>query len=70
MRCLRIAVYHCLRRRIGRANLPLMENLMPDRPWQAVVLVLCLLGGCSANYVFDDAAYRPLGEPQATTRGQ
>ena len=43
---------------------------MPDRPWQAVVLVLCLLSGCSANYVFDDADYRSLGEPKATTRGQ
>ncbi|CAM3138991.1 MULTISPECIES: hypothetical protein [Pseudomonas] len=43
---------------------------MPDRPWQVVVLVLCLLTGCNANYVFDDADYRPLGDPQATRRGQ
>ncbi|WPO00456.1 type VI secretion protein [Pseudomonas sp. MUP55] len=43
---------------------------MPDRPWRVVVLVLCLLGGCHANYVFDDARYRPLGEPQAVTRGR
>ncbi|NWA85351.1 MULTISPECIES: type VI secretion protein [Pseudomonas] len=41
---------------------------MPVRSWQAVVLVLCLLGGCSANYVFDDADYRPLGEPKVITR--
>jgi hypothetical protein len=39
-------------------------------PWQAVVLVLCLLSGCNANYVFDDADYRPLGDPQAARRGQ
>lgn len=43
---------------------------MPDRAWRAVVLALCLLSGCSANYVFDDADYRPLGDPQATRRGQ
>jgi hypothetical protein len=46
------------------------RNLMPERPWHAVVLVLCLLGGCNANYVFDDAKYRPLGDPQAITRGR
>jgi hypothetical protein len=46
------------------------RNLMPDRPWHVVVLVLCLLGGCNANYVFDDAQYRPLGEPQAVTHGR
>ncbi|MFL1545732.1 type VI secretion protein [Pseudomonas sp. O39] len=43
---------------------------MPDRPWQVMALVLCLLTGCNANYVFDDADYRPLGDPQATRRGQ
>ena len=43
---------------------------MLDRPWQAVVLVLCLLSGCSANHVFDDADYRPLGEPKSINRGQ
>jgi hypothetical protein len=46
------------------------RNLMPDRPWQVMALVLCLLTGCNANYVFDDADYRPLGDPQATRRGQ
>jgi hypothetical protein len=44
--------------------------LMFFRPWHAVLLVLCLLGGCNANYVFDDADYRPLGDPQAPRRGQ
>lgn len=39
------------------------------RPWQALGLVLCLLNGCTANYVFDDADYRPLGDPQAASRG-
>ncbi|AZE89708.1 hypothetical protein [Pseudomonas orientalis] len=43
---------------------------MLDRPWHLVVLVVCLLGGCNANYVFDDAQYRPLGEPQAVIRGR
>ncbi|WP_106803596.1 type VI secretion protein [Pseudomonas sp. S5D5] len=42
---------------------------MPFRSWRAVVLVLCLLGGCNANYVFDDADYRPLGDPLAARRG-
>jgi hypothetical protein len=42
--------------------------LMLDRPWQALVLALFLLSGCNANYVFDDADYRPLGDPQAGTR--
>lgn len=44
--------------------------LMFFHPWQALVLVLCLLGGCNANYVFDDADYRPLGDPEAMRRGQ
>ncbi|WP_431607642.1 type VI secretion protein TagU [Pseudomonas rhodesiae] len=46
------------------------RNLMLLRPWHAWGLVLCLLSGCNANYVFDDADYRPLGEPQTTRRGQ
>lgn len=54
----------------GRAAFLPWRNLMPDRPWRVVVLVLCLLGGCHANYVFDDTQYRPLGEPQAVTRGR
>ncbi|MBP1124057.1 MULTISPECIES: type VI secretion protein [Pseudomonas] len=41
---------------------------MLDCPWQALVLALFLLSGCNANYVFDDADYRPLGDPQAGTR--
>lgn len=43
---------------------------MPDRLWRASVLVVFLLGGCSANYVFDDGDYRPLGDPQSSRRGQ
>ncbi|WP_248488065.1 type VI secretion protein [Pseudomonas sp. CYM-20-01] len=42
---------------------------MPFHPWQALVLALSLLSGCNANYVFDDADYRPLGDPHATRRG-
>ena len=44
--------------------------LMRFHPWQVVVLALCVLSGCNANYVFDDADYRPLGDPQAVRRGQ
>lgn len=44
--------------------------LMLLNPWPAVVLALCLLAGCNANYVFDDADYRPLGDSQASGRGQ
>lgn len=43
---------------------------MPNRPWPALLLVVCLLAGCNANYVFDDAEYRPLGDPQALSRGE
>ena len=39
------------------------------RPWPAVVLALCLLSGCNANYVFDDSDYRPLGDSRASGRG-
>ena len=46
------------------------RSLMPDRAWHVVVLVMCLLGGCNANYVFDDAEYHPLGDPQAIIRGR
>ena len=43
---------------------------MPYGLWRASVLVVFLLGGCTANYVFDEADYRPLGDPQASRRGQ
>jgi len=46
---------------------------MPVHHWQAVVLIVVLLvslGGCSANYKFNDNAYRPLGDPQAAHRGK
>ncbi len=43
---------------------------MPDRWWRAMVLAVFLLGGCNANYAFDDGDYRPLGDPQASRRGQ
>lgn len=62
--------YRRLRRIACGRFISVGRNLMPDRPWQAVLLVLCLLSGCSANYVFDDADYRPLGEPPAGTRSQ
>ena len=43
---------------------------MPVHRWQAIVLVLFVLGGCKANYVFDDGDYRPLGDPQSNGRGR
>lgn len=43
---------------------------MPECPWHVVVLALFLLGGCSANYVFDDAEYHSVGDPQAIIRGR
>ncbi|WP_339456212.1 type VI secretion protein [Pseudomonas sp. EA_65y_Pfl1_P120] len=46
---------------------------MSVRHWQTLLLtlaVLCGLGGCGGNYKFNDAAYRPLGDPQAINRGK
>lgn len=46
---------------------------MSVRRWQTVLLtlaVLCGPGGCTGNYTFNDAAYRPLGDPQAINRGK
>ncbi|WHS60259.1 type VI secretion protein [Pseudomonas sp. G2-4] len=46
---------------------------MPVYSWQAVLLTLVVLfglGGCSANYKFNDSVYRPLGDPQAVNRGK
>lgn len=53
----------------GRAY-PNGRYLMPVSQWQALVLVLFLLGGCNTNHVFDDGDYRPLGDPQSTGRGR
>ncbi|MBH3422531.1 type VI secretion protein TagU [Pseudomonas gessardii] len=40
--------------------------------WPAVGMVLLMwaLSGCTANYVFDDDDYRPLGDPRSNQRGQ
>ncbi len=36
----------------------------------AILLALAIaLAGCTGNYKFSDDEYRPLGEPQAQTRG-
>ena len=46
---------------------------MPVFPWRAVLLTILVsfaLGGCNANYKFNDGAYRPLGDPQAVNRGK
>lgn len=46
---------------------------MSVRHLQTVLLTLAVLYGlvgCSGNYKFNDAAYRPLGDPQATNRGK
>jgi hypothetical protein len=49
------------------------DLLMPVRQLQFAVLILVVLSGlmgCSGNYKFNDAAYRPLGDPQAFNRGK
>lgn len=38
------------------------------RYWPVALLALCLCA-CSGNYKFSDDDYRPLGDPQAETRG-
>lgn len=46
---------------------------MPVFPWRAVLLTILMsltLGGCNANYIFNDSGYRPLGDPQAVNRGK
>ncbi|MGD8220002.1 hypothetical protein [Pseudomonas thivervalensis] len=46
---------------------------MPDFSWRAVLLAMLVsfaLGGCSANYKFNDGGYRSLGDPQAVNRGK
>lgn len=46
---------------------------MSVRHWQAVLLTLVLastVGGCTANYKFNDSTYRPLGDPLAVNRGK
>ena len=35
-----------------------------------LLLLLLSLSGCTGNYVFSDAQYRPLGDPQSLNRGQ
>ncbi|MFJ3368177.1 type VI secretion protein [Pseudomonas sp. NPDC086251] len=46
---------------------------MSVRHWHAFLLalvVLLCLGGCSGNYKYNDNLYRPLGDPQAVSRGK
>lgn len=43
---------------------------MLKRLYPTALLALALsLSACSGNYKFSDDEYRPLGEPQAQTRG-
>jgi PBP1b-binding outer membrane lipoprotein LpoB len=35
----------------------------------ALLTLAVLLSACTGNYKFSDDEYRPLGEPQAQTRG-
>ena len=38
--------------------------------WPTTLLTLALsLSACTGNYKFSDDEYRPLGDPQAQTRG-
>lgn len=34
------------------------------------LLLLFSLSGCTGNYVFSDADYRPMGDPASVKRGQ
>lgn len=46
------------------------DRLMHRYKATAALLAAALtLSACSGNYKFSDADYRPLGEPQAETRG-
>ena len=55
------------------AHLPLSagrEFAMLHRLYPAALLALALcLAGCSGNYKFNDADYRPLGDPHVENRG-
>lgn len=43
---------------------------MLKRIWPITLLALTLcLSACTGNYTFSDDEYRPLGDPQAQTRG-
>jgi len=35
----------------------------------ALIVTALVFAGCSGNYKFNDAEYRPLGDPQAVNRG-
>jgi outer membrane lipoprotein SlyB len=39
------------------------------RYYALALALLSALTGCSGNYKYSDDAYRPLGDPQAETRG-
>ena len=46
------------------------EQTMPKHYYPIALLALALcLSACSGNYKFSDDDYRPLGDPQAETRG-
>lgn len=43
----------------------------PRRYWSAALLLLAVsLSACSGNHKFNDADYRPLGDPQSVNRGE
>ncbi|MBM7063369.1 type VI secretion protein [Pseudomonas sp. UL073] len=41
---------------------------MPLRYLAALLALALSLAGCAANYRYDDADYRPLGDPQVLNR--
>lgn len=46
---------------------------MPFLSWRVALFVFVMLptlAGCTGNYTFDDADYRPLGNPYAMRSGQ
>jgi hypothetical protein len=45
------------------------EIRVPKRYYALALLAALNLSACTGNYKFSDDEYRPLGEPQAQTRG-
>jgi hypothetical protein len=45
------------------------EIRVPKRYYALALLAALALSACTGNYKFSDDEYRPLGDPQAQTRG-
>lgn len=62
----------CLPTQTGAAPAETEEITMHlRRCWPAALLLLAVsLSACSGNHKFNDADYRPLGDPQSANRGE